>query len=230
MLAVNESRGYETLLMFDDNLAHLLHKACQADSYADGTHLVRAAQFIRLELFKYEFGFQGTFASDRETKAVCKPLLTLIQMILEGPCIDDANETLSRAALTISEVITFNSVKKSRVAVSSGDKVTSVRQSHCQETPLTIYTALLLHSATRKRQLVDKMYHLGLSMSYDRMIQISTDVANSVFKLYNVDDVVCPAGLQPDLFTMAARGARRRTHVRPPSGVSKRRNTTVKFK
>jgi hypothetical protein len=164
MLAVNESRGHETLLMFDDNLAHVLHKACQADSYADGIHLVRAAQLIRHELFRNEFGFQGTFSSDCETKAVCKPLLTLIQMILEGPCIDDANENFSRAALTISEVITFNSVKKSRVAVSSGDKVTSVRHSRCQETPLTIYTALLLHSATRKRQLVDKMYHLGLSI------------------------------------------------------------------
>jgi hypothetical protein len=125
---------------------------------------VWAAQLIHRELFRNEFGFQGTFSSDCETKAVCKPLLTLIQMILEGPCIDDANENFSRAALTISEVITFNSVKKSRVAVSSGDKVTSTRHSRCQETPLTIYTALLLHSATRKRQLVDKMYHLGLSI------------------------------------------------------------------
>jgi hypothetical protein len=64
MLAVNESRGHETLLMLDDNLAHVLHKACQADSYADGIHLVRAAQLIRRELFRNEFGFQGTFSSD----------------------------------------------------------------------------------------------------------------------------------------------------------------------
>jgi hypothetical protein len=131
MRAVNESCGHKTLLMFDDNLAHVLHKACQADSYADGIHLVRAAQLIRRELFKNEFGFQGTFSSDCETKAVCKPLLTLIQMILKGPCIDDANENFSPAALTISEVITFNTVKKYRVAVSSGKKVTSVRHSRC---------------------------------------------------------------------------------------------------
>lgn len=36
------------------------------------------------------------------------------------------------------------------------------------------------------------------------MLQIFTDIANSVCKLYNADDVVCPAGLQPGLFTMAA--------------------------
>ena len=83
MLAVNESRGHETLLMFDENLAHVLHKACQADAYADGIHLVRASQLIRRELFKNESCFEGTFSSDCETKAVCKPLLTLIQMILK---------------------------------------------------------------------------------------------------------------------------------------------------
>jgi hypothetical protein len=36
------------------------------------------------------------------------------------------------------------------------------------------------------------------------MLQVSTDVANSVCKLYNADDVVCPAGLQSSFFTMAA--------------------------
>ena len=89
------------------------------------------------------------------------------------------------------------------MALSSGDKPTTVRHVCWQEIPLPICTAFHLHSATRKRQLVDNMYHLGLSISYDRMLQISTDVAYSVCKIYNVDDVVCPAGIQPGLLTMA---------------------------
>ena len=89
------------------------------------------------------------------------------------------------------------------MALSSGDKPTTVHHDCWQETPLPICTAFYLHSATRKRQLVDNMYHLGLSISYDKMLQISTDVAYSVCKIYNVDDVVFPVGIQPGLFTMA---------------------------
>ena len=49
------------------------------------------------------------------------------------------------------------------------------------KTLLQICSALLLHSPMQKRQLV-KMYHLGLSIYYDRMIQISTDVADDFIK------------------------------------------------
>ena len=87
--------------MFDESLGNLLHKACQADAYADGIYLIWAFQLIRCELLKNESCFQGTFSSDRRKKAVCKPLLTLMQLMLESSCIDDANEKFSRAALRI---------------------------------------------------------------------------------------------------------------------------------
>ena len=208
MLAVCEGRGHETLLMFDQNLAQTLHKACQYDADADGMHLVRAAQIVRRELFAKEHLFTGRFSPDCEVESVSKSLLTLVQFILEGPCIDDANEHCSRAALSLAELITFNSVKKSRSSIAesipSESTLPSVRHNRCMETPLPIYMSLVLHSVTRKRQLVDKFHHLGLSISYDRLLKITTDVANEVSANYAHENIVCPASMKHGLFTLAA--------------------------
>ena len=131
MLAVCEGRGHETLLMFDQNLAQTLHKACKVDEYDDGLHLMRAAQIVRRDMFNGDL-FDGNFTTSSETNSVGKSLLILLQLILEGPCIDDANEHCSRAALSISQLITFNSVKKSRAnGHASGDKAASVRHNSC---------------------------------------------------------------------------------------------------
>ena len=157
--------------MFDQNLAQTLHEACKVDEYDDSLHLMRAAQIVRRDMFNGDL-FDGNFTTSSETNSVGKSLLPLLQLILEGPCIDDASEHCSRAALSISYLITFNSVKKSRAnGHASGDKAASVRHNRCQESPLPIYISLLLHSVTRQRHLVDKFFHLGLCVSYDRLLE-----------------------------------------------------------
>ena len=69
---------------------------------------------------------------------------------------------------------------------------------------MPIYLGLMIHAETRKRKLVDKLYDLGLSISYDRVLSISTSLANSVCKQYTMDKVVCPPKLRGNLFTTAA--------------------------
>ena len=38
----------------------------------------------------------------------------------------------------------------------------------------------MTHAETRKHTLVDKLYNLGLSISYDRVLELSTDMGNSI--------------------------------------------------
>ena len=73
-----------------------------------------------------------------------------------------------------------------------------------QETPLPIYVGLLVHTATRSRTIVDKLFQLGISISYDCVLCLSADLANSVCKYYNEKKVVCPPHLKGQLFTTAA--------------------------
>ena len=48
------------------------------------------------------------------------------------------------------------------------------------------------------------MSKMGLSISYDRVMSISTDAANSVCSRFEQDGVVCPPKLREDLFTTGA--------------------------
>jgi hypothetical protein len=95
----------------------------------------------------------------------------------------------------------FNSVKHARSQV---DTVSSVKHSTVQETPIPIYVGLVLHAHTRKRELVDKAFHLGLSISYDRVQRLSAEMGNSVCQHFHTEQVVCPPTLRKNVHTSAA--------------------------
>ena len=62
----------------------------------------------------------------------------------------------------------------------------------------------MIHSKTRKRNIVDSLYDLGLSISYDRVMNISTDLGNKLCDYYQSVNVVCPPYLQKEVFTVSA--------------------------
>jgi len=67
-----------------------------------------------------------------------------------------------------------------------------------------VYLGVMIHSSTRNKKTVDKCHNLGLSISYDRVLQITNKIANSVCDQYRKDDLVCPPSLRKGLFTVAA--------------------------
>ena len=62
----------------------------------------------------------------------------------------------------------------------------------------------MIHSLTRNKEIVDKCHNLGLSISYDRVLQITNKIANSVCDQYRKNDLVCPLSLRKGLFIVAA--------------------------
>jgi len=61
-----------------------------------------------------------------------------------------------------------------------------------------------MHTKTRKRDLVDTLFHLGLSVSYERVLSISTDLGNNICRFFQQEGAVCPPELKSGLFTTAA--------------------------
>lgn len=53
----------------------------------------------------------------------------------------------------------------------------------------------------RKKLLVDKLYRLGLSVSSNRVMQISADLGDSVCAQFEAVGVVCSLKLKTSLFT-----------------------------
>ncbi|CAL8335924.1 unnamed protein product [Merluccius merluccius] len=62
----------------------------------------------------------------------------------------------------------------------------------------------MIHTKTRKRELVDRLFDLGLSISYDRVLAISTELGDKICHYYKMEKAVCPPKLKGGLFTTAA--------------------------
>ena len=195
-------KGRDILLMFDEDIGRALAKVCQQDSDSDAVHLARAAQIVRRQLFDKSKPFDGSFSATCQEESVPSSLISLVNMILEGPSIKDQVYQHSNAtALSLAQLLKFNAVKHAR---KQKDKPTYLRHSLERETLLAIYVGLKLHAETRKRELVEKLAQLGISITYDRVLQISADMGNSVCQLYRLEQVVCPPNLKQNLFTTSA--------------------------
>ena len=51
---------------------------------------------------------------------------------------------------------------------------------------------------------MDKLFNLGLSISYDRVLRLSTEMGNRVCQRFHVEQVVCPPMLKGSVFTTGA--------------------------
>ena len=196
------TKGRDVVLVFDEDIGAALGKACEQDSDSDAVQLARAAQIVRRHMFEEPKPFNGSFEEMCQEKSVPNLLLALVNMVLEGPSIkDQIRESSTPAALSIAQILKYNSVKHMRT---QADTSSSVRHTTAQETPLPIYIGLMLHAQTRKRELVDRLFNLGLSISYDRVLRLSAEMGNSVCQRFHMEQVVCPPIMRGSVFTTAA--------------------------
>lgn len=104
----------------------------------------------------------------------------------------------SKSDLAISQLLQFNCFTKYQ----EGTEVH--RHSKDRETPFAVYVGMSVFAKTRKRQLIDMLHENGLSISYDRVLEISAQLGEAVVAQYVEDRVVCPPVLRKQLFTTAA--------------------------
>ena len=73
-----------------------------------------------------------------------------------------------------------------------------------REPPLPIYIGMNVHALTRSKKLIQQLYHIGISISYDRIMEIEDLIANCTCERFAEDGVVYPAFLRKGLFTVGA--------------------------
>ena len=172
----------------------------EAKKDSDAQHLARGATIIRRDILQVKNSFNGTFPQECEKDYIPASLKTLISMIVKGPNVN-ADPAESQAFLTMAQLLVFNSISRYRNSPHSTGSTHHIRSREC---PLPIYAALKIHRTTRDKSLVDTFYKLGMCISYDRLLSISTDITNTVLKIYEREQVVCPSKLRKGLFTTAA--------------------------
>ena len=193
-------QGRDVLLSFNDDVGFALRDACLDDGDDEAICLAKAARIIRRDMLeKSNVQFDGTFPQGCQEDAVPKSLVALVSMSLDGPNIKRRDDDEARqATLSIAQVLQYNSSVRRR------DGSTGTHHNKSRETPLAIYLGMMIHGHTRKRELVDTLFHLGLSISYDRVLDISMNTAISAAQQYESEGVVCPLILRKNLFTTAA--------------------------
>ena len=63
---------------------------------------------------------------------------------------------------------------------------------------------MMLHAHTRKRELVDRLSHLGMSILYTRVLELSAQMGNSACKQFQREQVLCPPKIRSNVFTTSA--------------------------
>jgi len=127
--------GSGVLLVTTPNVGKSFSRACQLDD--DSEAVVRSyAEICQMK----PSPFNGTFTEDCLEKSVAHSLLTLITMILCRTNIKNQANYLSRASLSLSQFLTYNSCVR-RHQTSSDTRHTEQR-----ETPLPLFFGALVHS------------------------------------------------------------------------------------
>lgn len=132
------NEGREVLLAFKDDVGIALKFICQQTYDSNALQLTKAVKILRGDMSEIQQKFKGNFSGDCQTDLVSSSVITLINMILEGPNIiikgDEENTVpCSIAAQTIGQLLVFNMVKHSRSE--SG----VIRHNKDKENPLTLY-------------------------------------------------------------------------------------------
>ena len=185
------NKGHEVLLAFEKDVWPALFSAC---GISDAMYLAKASEIVRRDMFAEQKKFSGYFDRD----SVPRSLVELVSMIEHGPDIKSQIENgLAKPDFAIAQLLYFNSHKKATNIISEHKRHSSDR-----EPQSAVYVGLLLYAKTRKLQLIDALFQHCIS--YDRVLEISTQLGESVPSQFMEDGVVCPAILQRGLFTTSA--------------------------
>lgn len=194
-----QSVGKQTVLVFNEGLQKLIKEELKSrDFEKDALSMVHIAKLIRQEISKTKFcTFSGSFTTDCQDDSVPNSLKVLISMLLYGSNIKDQTATNSQECLTICQLIRFNCKDQPKVAENP-------RHHRSKEPPLPLYVGLSVHTQTRSKKMLTHLHKLGISVSYERVLEVEDWLTNAVCERYQEEGMVCPVQLIDGVFTAGA--------------------------
>ena len=103
------SHGRDVLLTFEQHIGVALQQVTEHTD-SDAVSLMHAAKLLRSHIFSSSYHFNGSLTDS--DKAVPPVLSNFVTMLLEGPGVpDESSHICSEAALSVSQLVTFNAVK-----------------------------------------------------------------------------------------------------------------------
>ena len=125
---------------------------------------------------------------------------TLINFVQDGISISEKGFT--KESLSISQTLMYN------FRLNRDKKKPSLYKRHdrAKETPFPLYVAVKVYSASRSKTLLNWLYFCaGLSISYNRLLDVTKDMASRMLAQYEHDGVFIPRNLLKNVFTIFAK-------------------------
>ena len=168
-------------------------RVCSAETQGKAIHHVKncaddisavfeCAKIIRNKLLQQnQWKFKGSYGGF----TVPKLLQTLLKWIIIGP--KQSIDTCSKMAASLDNSVSnicqiVLSSTKTRRQVEHKPKINSAEATfrNIHETPFTVGLGLHVYKETRSKKLIDCLSCLNLSVSYDKIVKIETELANAV--------------------------------------------------
>ena len=165
----SQSSNSPVVLTLDGELGKAIFQAYIHSSFDDVLVMADVARRIRKVLFCDIQTFNSDTSFESQASSLPNILIRLISMILEGGKTDrELNSSQTRIACNIAQIIKFNSVKEK-------SKVTTIN-SRNNEPTLPVVVGLNIHFKTKKKSLIEDLHTKGLSISYERVMNIRSSM------------------------------------------------------
>ena len=184
-----EKEGKCILLTLNNAIGRASFEASRKSTIDEGIILSQAARIIRKQLFTKNECFDGNFSVNNRKSSVPIHLLHLLGLILEE-CkqYDKGSNNTEDMVVKLAQLIKFNAVKDPR-RNNASEKNCHSKQN---EPLLPLLIGLSIHSQTRKKEIVEFLASQGLSVSYNRVIEIEDDITKQLSRSdWNFDNFFC---------------------------------------
>ena len=163
------------------------------------TSLRKVVHPIRTDIMQQKNSFTGSYDSSSQVKSVPKTVVALTCALIDGEMTSSAEP--SQEALTVAQLIVSQMRRPSK---REAKLKKPSRRRHCldQETPLLQYVGMKVFYITRSRQLIEDLYHVGLSISYDRVLELTKIFYEELRRAYVLHSCFFPRILRKFLFTV----------------------------
>ena len=187
-----------TIVLFDDKVQELVVDYVKTpDEFYNAMRKV--VHPIRSDIMKQENKFTGSFNNSCQNQSVPKTLLALTSALIDGEmtsCNQPSQEALSVAQIIVSQT-RRPSKRKAKLK-----KPTRRRHNPKQETPLLQYVGLKIFYTSRSRQLIEDLYNVGLSVSYDRVLELIKMFYEGLRRAYIEHSCFFPRILRKSIFSV----------------------------
>ena len=151
---------------------------------------------LRRHMLDHKSTFDGTFQEGCIQDAIPPTLLQFVGTIEHGADIKyQLRLGASKSDLAMSQLLQYNCYARYKEGTATH------QHSRERETPFPLHMDMSVLTKTRKRQLVEMLHDHIISISYDRVLEVSAQLGDAAVPKYVEDGVVCPPDLRRGLFT-----------------------------